>query len=138
MKIKLLSPNAKVPLNNGINAGYDLYAAESTVIKSGARALIKTDIAMSIPNGYFGEIKSRSGLAAKHGIAILTGTIDAGFLGNISVLAFNTSDIDFNVSIGDRIAQIVFLKHESPIFEQVDDLGQSERGDNGFGSSGIK
>lgn len=138
MKIKLLTPNAKVPLNNGINAGYDLFSAESGEIKPKDRRLIFIDVAMSIPKGYFGQIESRSGLAAKHGLTILTRTIDSGYLGNIGVLLYNTDDNPLSFSIGDKIAQIVFLKHESPPLEVVDDLGQSERGDNGFGSSGIK
>lgn len=138
--IKKLSDFAKIP-SRGSNfaAGYDLYAAEDTVISRFNRKLVKTDISISIPNGYYGRIAPRSGLAFKNGIDVMAGVIDSDYRGNIGVILFNTdNNNDFFVKQGDRIAQIIIEKCETAIWEETNDLSNTDRNDGGFGSTGTK
>ncbi len=95
---------------------------------------------MALPQGYVGLVHPRSGLAAKHGITVLNtpGTIDAGYRGEIMVILFNSSEVDFEVAVGDRIAQLVIQTVEAAKFIAVERLPETERGETGFGSSGRK
>lgn len=135
--IKLLSINAKTPTSSPGNAGYDLYAAEAAVIFPGQRALIKTDIAMGIPAGFYGRISDRSGMAYKNGATCIGKIIDSVYRGNVGVILLNTDKHDsIIVKVGDRPAQIIFHKYEEAEFEEVSELGTTERGERGYGSSG--
>lgn len=100
---------------------------------------MSTGIRFQIPEGYEGQIRSRSGLAAKHGVAVLNapGTIDADFRGVVEVVLVNHGKSEFWVAPGDRIAQIVFAKVEIPLMLPADDLAESQRGEAGFGSTGV-
>jgi len=118
------------------DAGADLRASEDTVVPANGRCLVPTGISMAIPRGFVGLIWPRSGLAVKHGIDSGAGVIDSGYRGEIRVLLFNHSDADFKVTKGDRIAQILIQKVETPQFVQVEALEQTERGAGGFGSTG--
>lgn len=120
------------------DAGADLRSFDELVLKAGERGLVKTGVKIAMPNGYVGLIHPRSGLAVKHGITVLNapGTIDAGYRGEIMVPLLNTSHEDFQISKGDRIAQLVFQQVEIARFIAVDTLPDSARGDTGFGSSG--
>jgi dUTP pyrophosphatase len=121
------------------DAGLDLYALESEVLEPGARASIRTGIAVEIPDDQAGLVLARSGLAARHGIALVNapGLIDAGYRGEIEVLLLNTDrSSPFAVSAGDRIAQLVLVRVETPAVVEVEALATSERGAGGFGSSG--
>lgn len=121
------------------DAGLDLHAAENAVIGPGERAAVATGIAVEIPPGQAGLVLPRSGLADRHGIALVNapGLIDPGYRGEIRVLLLNTDrDEPFTVSAGDRIAQLVLVRIETPPVVEVDELGESERGSGGFGSSG--
>lgn len=111
-----------------------------TRILPGERKLIPTGVSIALPAGYVGLVHPRSGLAATHGVTVLNapGTVDAGYRGEISVTLINHGDSDFEVSIGDRIAQIVFQKFEEPNFIRVSELPGSMRGTAGFGSTGVK
>lgn len=122
------------------DAGADLRSTEDAVLKAGARLLVRTGVSIALPDGYVGLVHPRSGLAAKHGITVLNapGTVDAGYRGEIMVTLLNTSDQDFAITRGDRIAQLVIQKFEKAQFLQVDELPGSERGETGFGSSGTK
>jgi len=95
-------------------------------------------VSIAIPSGYVALVHPRSGLAAKHGITVLNapGTVDEGYRGEVAVTLLNTSDQDFTVEVGDRIAQIVFQKFETAEFVLVDELPGSHRGAGGFGSTG--
>ena len=136
-KVKLLSPNALVPVRANIgDAGYDLFSSVSTIIPAHGKELVKTDISIAISDGYYGRIAPRSGLALKHFIDVGAGVIDKNFRGNIGVLLFNFSDKDFVVKKGDRVAQMVFEVIATPILEVVDDLDETER-IGGFGSTGM-
>jgi dUTP pyrophosphatase len=92
---------------------------------------------MEMPDGYYAEIRPRSGLAVKHGIDTLAGVIDSDYRGEVKVVLINHHQEDFTVSAGDRIAQLVFRKHEAPNIMLVDELGDSVRGAGGFGSTGV-
>jgi dUTP pyrophosphatase len=128
------------------DSGFDLRAnlpnnEKQVTIPSFERMLIPTGLHFEIPKGYDIEIKSRSGLAVKHGITVLTGTIDQTYTGEIKVLLFNSSKEDFIINQGDRIAQALvrpILTNETGNLNKVNSLGQSERMDKGFGSSGVK
>lgn len=100
--------------------------------------MVMTDIQIEIPEGCYGRIAPRSGLAHKHFIDVGAGVIDSDYRGNVGVIIFNFSDQDFVVQRGDRIAQLICEKIENPELEEVQELFVSARGDKGFGSTGIK
>ena len=117
------------------DAGLDLRATEDTLLKSGESKLVSTGIKVAIPQGYVGLIKDRSGLAAKSGIHILAGVIDSGYRGEIGVVLYNTSEKDFSVSGGERIAQLLIMPVAEVEVEEAS-LETTERGEKGWGSSG--
>lgn len=120
------------------DAGHDLFAAEPAVIGPGARASVRTGIAIEIPDGYAGLVLPRSGLAARHGIALVNapGLIDSGYRGEIQVTLLNTDlEHSFLVEPGMRIAQLVVIPVAHAELVEVDELPESERGVRGFGSS---
>lgn len=120
------------------DAGADLKSTIDHVLGAGERALIPTGIKIAMPEGFVGLVHPRSGLAVKHGITVLNapGTIDAGYRGEIMVPLLNTSNEDFSITRGDRIAQLVFQRVEIANFIAVQTLPESSRGETGFGSSG--
>lgn len=138
MKIKLLDKNAKIPFRaNKTDAGADLCSIENYKIKPLERKAISTGISVKIPDGYYGRIAPRSGLAYKNGIDVLAGVIDSDYTGEIKVILFNTDkEKSFEINKGDRIAQLIIEDHFNFDFEVVDELVDTERGDKGFGSSG--
>lgn len=124
------------------SAGMDLRAnlSDDVTIKPLARAIVPTGIFIQLPEGYEAQIRPRSGLAAKSGITVLNtpGTIDSDYRGEICAILVNLSDKPFTIHNGDRICQMVIARHEFASFTQVDSLDSSERGEGGFGHSGIK
>ncbi len=138
INVKKLSENATIPTQGtSFAAGYDLYAAEDTVVVCGTRKLIKTNISMEITPGYYGRIAPRSGLAYKNGIDVLAGVIDSDYRGDIGVILYNTdANIDFNVKKGDRIAQIIFEACYIATLNNVENLDNTLRQAGGFGSTG--
>jgi dUTP pyrophosphatase len=135
-----LRPDAKVPsrAHDG-DAGLDLYAAETATIAPGARASVATGVAVEIPAGCAGLVLPRSGLAARHGIALVNapGLIDCGYRGEIRVLLLNTDRREpFQVTSGDRIAQLLVTPVVEAEVVEVQELTASARGEGGFGSSG--
>jgi dUTP pyrophosphatase len=122
------------------DAGADLRSRESVLIPAGERKTIPTGVSIAIPDNFVALVHPRSGLASKHGITVLNapGTVDAGYRGEISVTLLNTGQEAFEISLGDRIAQIVFQRVEKARFIRVAKLPESHRGDNGFGSTGRK
>ena len=143
VKIKLvkLSKNAKVPsfADKGSN-GCDLYANTDKDIRlrSHRRILVKTGISIEMPEGTFGFVVPRSGLALNHGVTVLNGPglIDTSYRGEIGVVLYNTSPLVYTIKEQERNAQLVFIQHEQAEFEIVDSLSETERQDGGFGSSG--
>ena len=124
------------------SAGMDLRAnnEDPIMLKPLERAIIPTGIYIELPVGYEAQIRPRSGLAAKKGISLVNspGTIDADYRGEIGVILVNLSNESFTVEKGERIAQMVIAKHEQAQWVLVDELGESERGAGGFGSTGVK
>lgn len=136
--VQKLHPDAKVPtFAYETDAGMDLYTIEDVVLKAGARAQIKTGIALSIPEGYVGLVWDKSGLSLKNGITTLAGVVDSGYHGEILIVLHNTSTDDYSFSAGDKITQMLIQKIEHPIIVEVGSLQNSDRGAHGFGSSGI-
>lgn len=125
-----------------LSAGVDLRAAleEPLVLPPLGRALVPTGLYMQIPAGFEGQVRPRSGLAAKHGVTVLNtpGTIDADYRGEIKVILVNLSDSAFTIEPGERIAQMVFARAEQAQFEEVGSLDETQRGAGGFGSTGLK
>ena len=140
LKVRRLDARARLPTRaHPGDAGLDLYALEDGVLGPGERASVRTGIAVEIADGQAGLVLPRSGLAARHGIALVNapGLIDAGYRGEIRVLLLNTDrDAPFTIAAGDRIAQLVLVRVETPAVVEVQELALSERGAGGFGSSG--
>jgi dUTP pyrophosphatase len=121
------------------DAGADLVTAEDIDLAPGERAMVRTGIAIALPDGYAGFVHPRSGLAARHGVTLVNapGTIDSGYRGEIKVILLNTDPVRaVSLRRGDRIAQLVVQRVENVTFREVPALPDSARGDNGFGSSG--
>lgn len=145
INLKLLEDDAYVPCyETELASGFDLGAylddpSEPIVIEPGKWKLVKTRLAMAIPKGYELQIRPRSGLALKHGITVLNapGTIDADYRGEIGVILLNLGDKPFTVNHGERIAQGVVSEVKQVYFRFVDELDETERGEGGFGSTGV-
>lgn len=140
LPVRRLDPAARLPTraHHG-DAGLDLYALEGGMLAPGERASVRTGIAVEIPAGRAGLVLPRSGLADRHGIALVNGPglIDSGYRGELRVLLLNTDRAEpCEIHPGDRIAQLVLLAIEAPSVVAVDELELSERGAGGFGSSG--
>lgn len=140
---KRLLPDAPTPCQaRPGDAGYDLFNMEDYDywLRPGERKLFRTGLALAIPLRHYGRIADRSGLALKHGIHVLGGVCDANFRGEIGVILLNTSDCDEAKTVfierRVRIAQLIIERCEPAEFNEVDDLDQTERGADGFGSTG--
>ena len=140
--LRRLDPDLAVPAyaTEG-DAGADLVAAEAITLEpGGGRALVPTGAAIAIPAGYAGFVQPRSGLALRHGVTCLNthGLIDSGYRGELKVLLVNTDpSTPFVVARGDRIAQLVIQRVEHANFVEVDELPETDRGEGGFGSTGV-
>lgn len=143
LKVFLRSENATVPTKgSALAAGYDLYASEAGVIPAQGQGIIGTDLTLIVPYGTYGRVAPRSGLAVKHGISTGAGVVDADYRGEIKIVLFNHAKKDFVVEKGDRIAQLVLEKIVNAdvvtlTAEQFEEE-TTTRGENGFGSTGVK
>lgn len=137
---KSTNPNPSYETNH--SAGMDLRAhlTESIELKPMARTMVPTGLFIELPEGYEAQIRPRSGLAAKSGITILNapGTIDADYRGEIKIILVNLSEQSFVINHGDRIAQMIIARHEKAQWLDAEILNESERGDGGFGHTGLK
>lgn len=143
VKVKRLRPDSTNPLPGYMTshaAGMDLYAelAHDLVLHPGARTLVPTGIAIELPEGYEAQVRPRSGLALKHGIALVNspGTIDTDYRGEIGVILINHGTDPFVVRNGERIAQLVFAPFARATLVEVEELEGTKRGDGGFGHTG--
>jgi dUTP pyrophosphatase len=141
VKIKRLSNGEGLALpayESAGAAGMDLRAAEDAVLKPGARYLMPTGLAISLPHGFEAQVRPRSGLAVKHGVSVLNtpGTVDSDYRGEIKVPLINHGDTEFTIHRGDRIAQMVIAPVIQAHVTEVDSLDETARGAGGFGSSG--
>lgn len=118
------------------DAGFDLKSNTSATIYPQCGAVFDTGVHVEIPNGYVGYVQGRSGLNVRHDIICPTGTVDSGYTGSIAVKLYNLGEFEFRVNAGDKIAQLVIQPIADAEMHLVDALGETERGDNGFGSTG--
>lgn len=144
LQLKVIN-HSKHPLPEyatALAAGLDLKAnlSEPIILKPLQRQLIPTGLYIELPAGFEAQIRPRSGLAFKNGITVLNspGTIDADYRGEVKVLLVNLSETDFTIQDGERIAQMVVARHEQIVWVSVEELGSSDRGAGGFGSTGKK
>lgn len=140
LRVQRLDAAATLPTHaHEGDAGYDLHALEPVDLAPGERTMARTGIAVEIPPGHAGLVLPRSGSAARHGIALVNapGLIDSGYRGEIRILLLNTDRSEpFHADPGDRIAQLVLVRVETPPVEEVASLTATQRGEGGFGSSG--
>ena len=135
MKI-MLDENAKMPTRaHNTDAGLDLYAMDGQIVSAKESAIFDTGVHVEIPAGYVGMLKSKSGLNVNHGLTG-EGVIDSGYTGSIVVKLYNNSGYDYKVNAGDKISQLVILPILTPDIEIVESLDDTDRGNNGFGSTG--
>jgi dUTP pyrophosphatase len=142
LKVKLLNPSAKLPCySSAWAAGMDVYATDSFVVSPGSTRLVKTGIAVSWSgpdaSNYYLRVAPRSGLALKSGIFINAGVIDWDYRGEVGVVIYNSSDVNFDVKQGDRIAQMILEKINRVSVVLTEELDSTDRGNGGFGSTGV-
>ena len=136
--VKKMRNTAAIPKRGTAGAaGYDLSAAEETVVPAKGKSVVKTGISIAVPDGCYGRIAPRSGLAVKKFIDVGAGVVDADYRGEVGVVLFNHSDEDFKIRQGDRIAQLILEKIATPQITETADLPSTVRGSGGFGSTGI-
>ncbi len=139
LKVKKLRSDAKIPVRKRKgDAGLDLYSVEEVVLKPGEHTAVPTGIAVEIPEGHFGLIKDRSGLALKHALHCLAGVVDENYRGEIKVVLINLGSQPVRLEKYSRIAQLLIIPYAAVEVEEVETLTDSERGEKGFGSSGLK
>ena len=135
MKIKL-DKGAYMPTRaHDDDAGLDIYARETQIVPARGSAIFDTGVHIELPQGTVGMLKSKSGLNVKHDLTN-EGVVDVGYVGSICVKLYNNGDYNYRVDKGDKISQLVIMPILTPTLELVDSLDETERGDNGFGSSG--
>jgi dUTP pyrophosphatase len=138
-KVKTVNCNARIPFKSYPgSAGYDIFSIESVTIAPGSRLLVRTGVSLEVPEYYYIRVAPRSGLSVR-GIDVGAGVIDSSYRGEVKVLLINNSKEFYNVQEGDRIAQLIMERcgnAEISVLEYYDELSMSERGQNGFGSSG--
>lgn len=139
IKIKKLSEDATLPrYAQPGDAGMDFYSNEEITILPNERKLVSTGISMAIPEGYVGLIWDKSGIATKHGIKTMAGVIDSGYRGEVKILVHNLSDQVHKIEKNTKVAQMLIQPIECREVIEVEELDQTERGEEGFGSTGIK
>ncbi len=138
LTVKLLTEHAKAPCKATVDAaGYDLFASEDTVVPKHGKALVPTGISISMPQGCYGRIAPRSGLAWKKHIDVGAGVIDRDYRGPVGIVLFNHSNEDLPIVAGDRVAQLILERiYHCPVQVVSGDLDTTERGQGGFGSTG--
>lgn len=136
IKFKRLDKSAQIPIRaTAGSAGFDVFSNGHYTITPNVRCLLDTGIAMQLPSDMWGELKPRSGLAAKHGLDVLAGVIDSDYTGDIKVSLINLGDAPVEIKKGDRIAQLIIQRYVSE-WHEVESFDDTERGNGGFGSTG--
>jgi len=139
LHVKLLGPDGKAPeRKSSLAAGYDIYSAQDVTILGGEHFLVSTQLSVAVPEGHYGRVAPRSGLACKYMVDVLAGVIDSDYRGEIKVVLVNHGKNPFIVTKGDRIAQLILEKISMLDVVVVKKLDETERGEGGFGSTGVK
>jgi dUTP pyrophosphatase len=137
LKFKKLDPRATLPTRGSLAAaGLDLYSIEAVSLEPGQRAIARTGLAVAIPEGFYGRLAPRSGLATKKGLDVLAGVIDADYRGEIGCLLHNTGEERIELAANSKICQLIIEKIVNPQAAWADELDDTERGRGGFGSTG--
>ena len=137
LRVKKLVQDAIIPTRgSGGAVGYDLYSVDEVVLSPSQRTLVGTGVAVVLPMKVYGRVAPRSGLTVKHGIHVGAGVIDPDYTGEIKVALFNLGDGPFEVKKGDRIAQLILERCETPYVREITEMSETQRGDGGFGSTG--
>ncbi len=138
IQVKKLHPEAKVPnFAHPGDAGMDLYSVAHMVLRPGERASVPTGIAIALPDGYVSLVWDKSGVSHKNGVKTLGGVLDCGYRGEYLIGLVNLSQEDFEIKVGQKIAQLLIQKVEHPEIEEVAELDETSRGDGRFGSTGV-
>ena len=138
IEIQLISSNGKIPSQKHVSdIGYDISASDNVTLKSNEVTLVSTGIAINLPQQCAGFVLPRSGLSTKHKITLINspGLIDPGYTGELLVPLINHGDVDYEIKVGDRIAQLVLINTNSVNFKVVDSLPETDRSSGGFGST---
>lgn len=146
LKVKKLTSTAKLPQKAHVtDAGFDIFADEDVVLTNNNTTVVSTGLSIEIPDGYYGELKGRSGLTVKTLFRVHTGTIDSDYRGELGVMCYQSYSDDskaikrsYTIHKGDKIAQLIILPLPEFEVEEVDELSNTERGEGGFGSTGTK
>ena len=137
VKVKKLHPDAQPPrYGRPGDAGLDIHALTDVTIPAGEHAIVQTGIALAVPSGTVGLVWDRSGMAAKHGIKTMAGVLDHTYRGELRIVLLNTSTVPYEVKKGDRIAQLLVQPIITATVTEVEQLDETHRGEDGFGSSG--
>lgn len=137
LNFKKLDPRATLPMRaSHSSAGLDLYSIETVILEPGQRVIARTGLAVAIPEGFYGRVAPRSGLATRHGLNVLAGVIDSDYRGEIGCLIHNTGDERIELPAQSKMCQLIIEKIITPQPVWADDLGETERGPGGFGSTG--
>ncbi len=137
LTFKRLAERAVLPTRgSAAAAGLDLFSIEPVVIGEGDRVLVRTGLAVAIPEGHYGRVAPRSGLATRHGLDVLAGVIDADYRGEILCLLINTGNEPIELAAGSKICQLILEKIITPVAAWADDISETARGAGGFGSTG--
>ena len=137
LRFKKLHAEAKLPTRGSpLAAGLDIYSVERVMIEAGARASVRTGLAVAIPVGFYGRVAPRSGLAVRHGLDTLSGVVDSDYRGEILCVLINHGDAPVEIEPGARIAQLIVEAIALPEPVWAEDLDETERGAGGFGSTG--
>jgi len=138
VKVKKLHPDAKIPtLGTEYAAGFDLYTVETVTLQPGERHAFATGISIEVPEGLVTLFWDRSGMGFK-GVHRFAGVIDSDYRGELKVILFNSTKEPFTIEKGDRIAQAIIQDYYTPDFEELTELSDTQRGEGGFGSTGMK
>ena len=140
IEFKRCSSAAHVPKTaHNASAGYDIWCGEKVILKPWSRKVILTDLKQAIPEGYYGRVVRRSGIAKKYGVMVHNGTIDSDYHGIVGVILFHFSNEEYVIERGDRIAQMIIERFFTRKFGEVREFSKenTERGEGGFGSTGV-
>lgn len=136
----LTSPDARIPTRGSLGAaGFDLSSIEAGVVPARGQAMFDTGIIVQMPSDCYGRVAPRSGLSAKHGLGVAAGVVDSDYRSTIRVILVNHTDRDYQVAVGDRIAQLIYerIYIPCPVILSPEELEATERGEGGFGSTGV-